>query len=286
MTYPCGQGVAPASLSPSLASVKAPPMSGTFGPTSSGLSPSAALQSSLENKLRARMAGYGSPEYALIWKHWDMRSGPPICALRASGRRISGKDCTGWPHEGWKSPKATEGMGRYSQFRGKKYPGLWQQAEAAGWPTPTKGNAEGSQIGKGASSTGKRPDGSKATVSLNQVAQTSGWPTPNTPSGGPNVKPTAKHTGRMDLEGAVTLVGWATPTTRDHKDGASTLENVPINALLGRQASLSTVQTEKRGALNPAFSLWLMGFPTEWASCGARVTRLSRRSRRSSSKPS
>ena len=27
-----------------------------------------------------------------------------------------------------------------------------------------------------------------------------GWPTPNTPSGGPNVKSTATHTGGMDLD--------------------------------------------------------------------------------------
>lgn len=32
--------------------------------------------------------------------------------------------------------------------------------------------------------------------------------------------------------------GWATPTVRDHKDGASTLDNTPINGLLGRQVSL------------------------------------------------
>ena len=37
------------------------------------------------------------------------------------------------------------------------------------------------------------------------------WLTPNTPSGGPNVKPSAKHTGGMDLEGAATLAPWSTP---------------------------------------------------------------------------
>lgn len=42
--------------------------------------------------------------------------------------------------------------------------------QATGWPTPTKANADGSQMAKNASSTGRRPDGSKATVSLNQVA--------------------------------------------------------------------------------------------------------------------
>jgi hypothetical protein len=57
---------------------------------------SASLQSSLESRLRARMAAYGSLEYALTWKHWDMESGPPICALRASAPRISDSGFTGW----------------------------------------------------------------------------------------------------------------------------------------------------------------------------------------------
>jgi hypothetical protein len=47
----------------------------------------------------------------------------------------------------------------------------------------------------------------------------SGWPTPNTPSGGPNVASTAKHTGGMDLDGAVTLAGWPTPSKANGDGG-------------------------------------------------------------------
>jgi len=39
----------------------------------------------------------------------------------------------------------------------------------------------------------------------------------------------------------------------------------------------SPASTENRGALNPAFALWLMGFPAGWASCGARAMQLFRR---------
>src|SRR5690606_329181 len=48
---------------------------GTFGQSFTDLSPSAILQSFLENKLQARLDVNGSPEYALTWKRWDMPSG-------------------------------------------------------------------------------------------------------------------------------------------------------------------------------------------------------------------
>lgn len=43
---------------------------------------------------------------------------------------------------------------------------------------------------------------------------------------------------QLNLDDVATLAPWATPTTRDHKDGGSTLENTPVNGLLGRQVSL------------------------------------------------
>ena len=96
------------------------------------------------------------------------------------------------------------------------------------------------------------------------------------------------------------LAGWVTPSSRDHKDtpGMATTGKNPDGSIrsrmdqLPRQAhgivsELSTVPTAKRGAyqLNPRFSLWLMGFPAAWASCGERAMQSCRKSRRSSSKP-
>ncbi len=93
------------------------PTSATSGRQSGPSSPSASLQLSLESRLQARMAGYGSPEYVLRWKNWDMLSGPPICALRGSAPRTSGKGCSGWP-----TPQA-EGVAKTRDLtkRVKKY---------------------------------------------------------------------------------------------------------------------------------------------------------------------
>jgi hypothetical protein len=92
-----GQALAPVSRSARQAREKEPPTLAICGLNSKDLSASAALQLCLESKLRARMDVNGSPEYVLTWKHWNMRSGPPICALRASRRRTSGKGFIGWP---------------------------------------------------------------------------------------------------------------------------------------------------------------------------------------------
>ena len=102
-----------------------------------------------------------------------------------------------------------------------------------------------------------------------------GWPTPNAISekrGGLQTNSEnalrRKASGHMlNLDDAAQLAGWATPTSCDHKDGASDLTNTPINSLLGRQVCLSPATTTKRGQLAPEFSGWLMGFPVSWMKC-------------------
>jgi len=182
------------------ASKKAMTTNDTSGPLFTNSSPSADLQRSLENRLRANLDVNGSPEYALTWKMHDMQSGPPICALRASGRRTSGKGFSGWP-------------------------------------TPKEQNSRGPSI---------KRDG------LWDVAQTAGW---------------------------------GTPQAHDHKVGVNTdFQTVAVQAFLCGEAPGSSAQTGKSDAsrLNPAFSLWLMGYPIEWARCAVRVTRSSRKSPRPS----
>ena len=92
-----GRDPALANLSPALAKLLGLLTSGTCGPLSSTSSRSVALQSSLANRLQAKTALLGSTLYTLTWRERVTPSGLPICALRASARRISGNDFTGWP---------------------------------------------------------------------------------------------------------------------------------------------------------------------------------------------
>lgn len=136
-----GQEAVPANHSQSQENTREQPTKDTYGPLFDGLLTSANLQSFLENRLRARLEGRGSPEYALTWKHWDMKSGLPICALRASTPRTLGKDCGGSQIAGWpKTPLASDGEGGVMEIRpgtGRYKLRDWAHMVVVGWPTAT-----------------------------------------------------------------------------------------------------------------------------------------------------
>jgi DNA (cytosine-5)-methyltransferase 1 len=66
---------------------------------------------------------------------------------------------------------------------------------------------------------------------------------------------------------------WGTPTARDHKDGATSLANTPVNGLLGRQVlAMPTAGGDTSGtprSLNPRFVEALMGWPSGWTGFGS-----------------
>ncbi len=130
-------GPAPALVSHSRAQAKAEGRTTrvTFGRSSVVSSASAALQSSLANRLRARLDGCGSPLFSLTWKRWPIAQQAPICALRASARSTSDSDSGSWPTplvNDVKSVGYTYGQGKHD----KVCMTLTGTARLAHWPTP------------------------------------------------------------------------------------------------------------------------------------------------------
>jgi hypothetical protein len=154
-----GPDHAPASRSAPPANAKAPQTTDISGPSSTASFASAALQSLLESRLRQRMGAYGSPEYELTWKHWDIPSGPPICALRASARRTSDNGFGGWPTPtsalADKGVRSTEGGIREAMR--SKGPDLAAVACLSGWSTPSSRDWKDTP---GMATTAVNPDGS------------------------------------------------------------------------------------------------------------------------------
>ena len=87
-------------------------------------------------------------------------------------------------------------------------------------------------------------------------------------------KPSAGNRRTADLTHAAGM--WMTPTARDHKDGATTLANTPVNGLLGRQVLVTPMAgsdtSEPRRTLNPLFVEALMGWPTGWTGFASVAT--------------
>ena len=152
LTLPDGRVIDPCGLAAALASLSARQVkalglrtSGIYGPPGSTLSTSAALQSSLESRLQARLRSLGSTLYTLTWKAWVTPSGVSRSRLRGSVRRISEIAITGWPTPMAGTPAQNGNNAAGNNDSSRKTVAL------AGWPTPraSDGN-KGSRTADGA----------------------------------------------------------------------------------------------------------------------------------------
>ena len=249
MTLMYGPEAAPANLSARQAKEMGWMTSGISGHTSSTSFASADLQSCLESRLRAKTQTLGSTLYKLTWKPWVTPSGRSRFRLRASVLRTS-------------------------------------ETARTGWPTPTVGNAMGSQSSEGMSVSGMTPDGRKNAVSLNHVATFAGWPTPTTEANTHCYG--ARRTIQLKTYGAARLADhsdtWPKGSAANLEGFENLLSNQPARLTAsGEMLTGSCAGMESGGQLNPAHSRWLMGLPVTWDEC-APIKNASPRSRRAKTK--
>jgi len=244
-TEKCGQGVALASHSVSREKGKELKMNDIYGPLFGGLSGSAGLQSCLESRLRVLMEGNGSPEYELTWKEWDMRSGVPICALRASAHRTLDKDCGGWA-----TPSAM-----------------------------TRGAHTGEEAGSLGPGCRISEKGIKFGMTLDTMATMAGRPTPAMRDyKGAN---DLEHTTEKIAEGRRGHMGQLPNAVIVQLTGSDQFGGRAVTDIIGEYLPEGW-EIPKNGKLNPGFSLWLMGYPAEWVCCGARAMQSCRKKGRCS----
>ena len=219
----------------------------TCGRSSSILLESANLQQSLENKLQQLLDMGGLTIYKATLKQKVTPQQRVYFHLGLSARTTKGT--------GSSSPQSS-------------------------WPTPSTRDHKGGYKG------GRIRNGKLSTDTLDVAAQLTAWPTPTAATGGPSKNPNNKRGihGGNPMATAASLVPWATPTATDPSRGTKPPRPQDTGIPLTQQVSglnpeSSTAETESTAPsrLNPRFSLWLMGYPIEWAYCAEQVTPSSHR---------
>jgi hypothetical protein len=147
---------------------------------------------------------------------------------------------------------------------------------------------------------GRRYWAHTASAPPTSASASSGWPTPSANEFDAKPETTDARRARyamkygnngfgLTVAQAAQLAGWRSPNVTDHKGvsgpNCSAFQNGNINRLadqVGTMLNGFPASTVKRGALNPAFTRWLLGFPATWDACAPAATPSSRKLPRSS----
>ena len=203
--------------------------------------------------------------YSMHWRQKATPRGRPYFQLVASGRRISAKDSGSW--HGWVTAssrdwKDTPGMATEGQDGRNRLDQLPRQAALAGWPTPHSRQSAGGEYKDPEKAIARfmNPDRNN---DLNEAVHLSGWPSPTAQDHSRGVRPPRIHDTGIPLSQRVAQIDMNQPA-RLKPDGV---------ILTGSGAEM-----ESGGQLNPAHSRWLMGYPAEWDACAPTATPSSRKS--------
>lgn len=229
--------------------------SDTSGLSSLISSESANLQQCLANRLQQLSDTDGSMIYKLTLKKKDTPQQRSYYQLGASARSTKGTGSSSQP-SAWLTPTTSDTNG-IRKLDGKRSGGLNTQVVSA-WPTPM--SSDNRDRGKFRDASVQRRIAKGKSIELSMLVE--------------SVHP------------------WPTPTHHNSKEGGYpgelTRKTVPLGAMKhlvsGEIPRSSTAETESTAPsqLNPRFSLWLMGYPIEWAYSAEQVTPLSRKQRQKS----
>ncbi len=292
-----GPAPVPASRSRKQASEPEQMIQGICGRTFIASSVPAGPLSSWESRLRERLATVGSTESALIWRAKTTPAGQSISRLAPSMRHTNGTDCIGsrWTTVSARDGKDSAGMSLEPRKDGRSRIDLLPREMISYSATPRA--SDGAKGGPNMSF------GAGGTPLPAQMYSYNPTPTVADVTGGRKHR-IGKRSNEPLLNGL--LMSYSpTPQARDGMPPHS-LEYIKAKKAQGHgMANLndhmvhhfetalggptpdgsSAPSTAKRGAPNPAFPFWLMGFPDEWTS-GALAAMQSRQSlRRKSSQP-
>ncbi len=270
-----------ASLSPRRAKEAGLLTSGTCGPTGTTSSRSAALQQSLESRLRPLLTGSDLCE--VIWKPWTTPWGQSLWKPRARVRTTFATDIGSWP-----TPKVTDARQASQQYTPERGMGLSPmvlQTMASPWATPTSRDHK---------------DGPPClNVPVNGLLGRQVWPTPTSSSHATEDYNEAGNSAGLVAIRKHALATWGTPSAqepggtaemalerkrRSIANGSSMGVSVTHLSHQIQSSNGSSAPTEKPGALNPEFVCWLMGYPPEWLSCAPSATPSTRAQRPPSSR--